>query len=66
MLEGRLFPWRGVDGTDVGGMARAVHLLKTTGCGSPIVDAGDALGPALLSRHDRGHAMIRLMNRAGC
>ena len=64
-LESRLLPWRSSDEDAVGGMARTVLPLRGAGDQALILDAGDALGPALLSRYDRGRTMVRLMNRAG-
>jgi len=64
-LEGRLLSWLDTDDVAIGGMARTVHLLRATDEGALILDGGDAIGPALLSRYDRGRTMFRLMNRSG-
>jgi 5'-nucleotidase/UDP-sugar diphosphatase len=63
-LDGRLRAWEQA-GAEIGGMARVVGLMRAAGEEALVVDTGDALGPAILSRFDSGRTMTRLLNSAG-
>lgn len=64
-LSGRLNAWQSEQGDSVGGMRRVVTWLRAAGPNALVVDTGNAFGPALLSKHDKGRTMVRLLNHAG-
>lgn len=65
-LQGQLLPGPYFDEGERGGFARLCGLLRAADSSAAlVVDSGDALGPALLSRFDGGQLAWELMREVG-
>ena len=65
-LQDKLLPAPHYDAGERGGLARILHLLQreSENHATLILDGGDALGAAALSRFDAGRTMAELMAQA--